>query len=169
MVAAIVPSEVGRAVVVVALAPETGGIFLSVAVDLEALSGIGPPPSLEIAVRVPQPFGAPAVRAMHLCAEPELCGAGEPVLWAADLAGCLTAVGLGSGKVLGSWRWSEVRSTPDGSRGSTTAATVAVAGNTSHLFVIAPCTTGLAPALLSAPYDTLLGRRAHFADGCAHP
>jgi len=73
----------------------------------------------------------------------------EPAVWVADAKGCLTATGLNSGHVLAAARWAE----PD----VAAFVPVAVAGNATHLFVIAPCAGGGKQVVLSAPIAVLMG------------
>lgn len=143
----------GRPKDIVTLASATGGVYLCAAADLHAGPRAQPwpeegPLQLEAAVSVPAPVLPRAgrlVRALHLCAEPGGCGVGEPVLWAADGLGCLTATGLDSGRGLGAWRW------PLDGPGSP----VALAGNASHLLAITRPALRAGPRLFVATYEAL--------------
>lgn len=141
--------------IVFALAPQTGGVYLSHTANLsQALANVEsgslqPTPNLEIALQVPRRVGV--VRSLHICgAECSSVPNGEPALWAADADGCLIAIGLDSGAILGSWRWAPLE------RASTVA--VSLSGNSTHLFLLSPCLSleGFAPqAAHSVAYETL--------------
>jgi len=155
--------ESGAGAMVVAMTPEARGLFISAAVQLGQRSQVGANigdsamGQVEVAIKVPEQPSGSQVRALHICVEPALCGASEPVLWAADASGCLTATGLGSGQVLVAWRWATQQ---------LSVISVALAGNASHLFLVTPCSTGQTAVLLSAPYTALLGHRASAAAEC---
>jgi len=146
-------AEVGSGdTVVFAMAPEAGGVYLSAGANLTAASlllGVSGAvaPTLEVALRVPRRPGAAAVRSLHFCGvECASVGPKEPTLWAADAAGCLTATGLETGSILGSWLWAP----PSGA----SSAPVALTGNATTLLLVGPC--GAGAAVHSASFEELL-------------
>jgi len=145
---------------VVAFAPVSGGVYLSIATNLLELGTH----DLAVAARVPFEHHSEAINvtALHLCTEGG-CGAGQPVLWAADRLGCLSAIGLEAGEVLGTWRWSRLAAA--GQQQAVAFDPVALAGNATHLVVVARCAPVGAPAVFSATYEELLATRL-FSPSC---
>lgn len=134
---------------VVAAAYAGGGVLLCSATGLAGLE-----PKVHALTHV-LPLAGSSQVALHVCSAADLdaggCGAGEPVLWSADASGCLTAVELASGRVH-EWQW-ELGRGP-----------FALAGNLSHLFVVAGCGAGdggLQPAVRIARYDRLFDEAGH--------
>lgn len=148
----------------VAMAPSAGGVNLCAAAEMpETLAVLGgiQPLQLEVAVQLPLhlPVTA-AVRGVYVCTEGD-CGAGQPVLWVADSTGCLSALGLDTGQLLGQWRLlvASGTTTPEcasGSGGTCGAASVALAGNATHLFAVVNCAEEGGAAVLSAFFSAIL-------------
>jgi len=142
---------------IVLLAPKAGGVAICAPEALlpsemeMSQSGAALPRRLQVAAKVPQNLQSPrgATRALHLCPgggeEDHSCGGvSEPVLWSVEDTGWLIGFGLESGRVLAaqSLPWS--------------LEAVALAGNATHLIVIAAATQGAAPRVFSSRFQGLL-------------
>lgn len=92
-----------------------------------------------------------APQALFFCADSDgSCGSvSEPVLWVLENTGCLLATGLESGRALGNWRVS----LPDGPKSRQQAA---LAGNATHLVIIAARHQSARAAVLAATFTHLI-------------
>lgn len=143
---------------VLAVAPANGEVLLSTFTDLN-INPSAAGPQLEFATRMAQlpqvvPGARAGIRSLHLCSTGAFAS-NEPILWVADALGCLSGVGLESGAILGRWSFS----TPEGS-----SASVALAGNATHLILVIRGCAGAPPAVLSAPYAHI--RNSLHSSGC---
>jgi len=174
---------------IVAVAPPTGGVYLSAAASLLS-NKTSAKTALQVAVWAPQHVPAapkefvagefaaaptaPVAKALHLCVDGSGCGAGGPVLWAVESPSnasshylCLTAVSLSSGRLLGSWNWPPVASFA-ASPPPSTALPAALAGNATHLIGITSRHGSSAPVVVVARYSDILESQLSDAGVCAH-
>lgn len=137
--------------VVFAMASEAGGVFLSAATNLTALLndlGSTTLAELEVALPVPRRPAAGRALAVLLCGENCLAtSAKQPVVFTADADGCLTAVGLQTGNLLGSWRWALAAGAE--------AAPIALSIDGPRLLLAGRCPVATAQQLFSAPLEAL--------------
>ena len=147
--AAALPLPRGPVGPAVAVASETGALYVGLAGDAEG------PDRLRVVARPGR------LRALHVSAAGPV--ADEPVLWASGLGPGVTALGLTTGRELGAFAaprgWREDAGAREASGAGAAAgrdggAVSALAGNATHLLVITTV-VGEPPAIFSAPLPTL--------------